>query len=415
MDNENIHKNFHELSNIDISEYHYDLEENRIAAYPLKNRDQSALLNAVKFPFEKKNFSELSSILPHNTLMIHNDTKVIPARLLFKKKSGANIEIFLLRPVSSNAFQEEMIRKDSSSWKVLIGNASKWKKGALELELKFGEEQILLSALRLSQDEVQFTWMNNNMTFAEILDLAGKVPLPPYIKRAAETSDKKNYQTVFARNEGSVAAPTAALHFSKKILEELKEKSVQFASLSLDVGIGTFRPVKTEIAEHEMHKERFYMSHNDLEILLKNVDKMFFVIGTTTLRVLESLYLYALKYYKGIETRKTEIQISQWDHLELKDHNLLSREAALTLLCDISLENNKSGFTGFTSLFILKPKPVIMADLLLTNFHQPSSTLLMLVDAFASVNWSEAYAFAMENNFRFLSYGDVCLFANKFS
>ena len=408
-------ENFQELSGIDISEYYYDLEENRIAAYPLENRDQSALLYAVKFPFEKKNFSDLPSLLPLNTLMISNDTKVIPARLHFKKKSGAHIEIFLLNPISGNAFQEEMIRKESSRWKVLIGNASKWKKGELDLELNFEKEQVFLSAIRLSHDEVKFTWSNSNLSFAEILDIVGKVPLPPYIKRAAETSDKKRYQTVFARNEGSVAAPTAGLHFSKKILDELKEKSVQFASLSLDVGIGTFRPVKTEISEHKMHKERFQVSHYDLEILLKNVDKTFLVIGTTSLRVLESLYLYALKTFKGIDSRKTEIQISQWDHLEFKDNELFSRKKALLLLHDISLENNKSGFVGYTSLFILKSKPVIMADLLLTNFHQPSSTLLMLVDAFASVNWSEAYSFALDNNFRFLSYGDACIFANKFS
>jgi len=389
-----------------ISEYHYDLPAERIAAYPTEKRGASLLLNALQEPFLKMPFSKLPTIIPQNTLMVFNETRVIPARLHFYKGTGAKIEIFLLKPLSGGDFQIEMTRTESTEWEVLIGNASKWKDGVLELSL----DNLILYAERTGQNSVRFSWSNPGLSFAAVLAEAGKVPLPPYIKRESEKADLERYQTVFAKREGSVAAPTAGLHFSDTIMEELKESGQRFAKVSLDVGIGTFRPVKGEVKDHDMHKETIHITHEELENLVENIDRSWLFVGTTTLRTMESLYLHALKIHHGLANEANTLNIQQWDHLQVKAKGLISKKEAFEKLLQISETNEKSGLSGDTSLFILKGQPVITADLLLTNFHQPLSTLLMLVDAFASVDWKKAYDFALENDFRFLSYGDACLF-----
>jgi len=392
-----------------VSKYHYELPADRIADYPAANRGDSLLLNALQEPFLKADFRDIAKLIPENTLMVFNETRVIPARLHFQKQTGAKIEIFLLKPLSGNDIQIEMTHTDSSEWEVLIGNASKWKEGLLELLL----EDLILYATRTGQNSVRFTWSKPDLSFAAVLSEAGKVPLPPYIKRDSEKSDLDRYQTVFAKREGSVAAPTAGLHFSDEIMTELTQSGVRFSKVSLDVGIGTFRPVKGEVKDHDMHKETIHITHEELENLVINIDRPWLFVGTTTLRTIESLYLHALKIHHGLIDSSAIIDIQQWDHLKVKAKGLIPKKVAIEMLLQISETNDNSGLSGDTSLFILKGQPVITADLLLTNFHQPSSTLLMLVDAFASVEWDKAYDFALKNDFRFLSYGDACLFKSN--
>lgn len=398
-----------EFSFPSISDYNYDLPAERIAAYPTERRGDSLLLNATTQHFQKQNFNDLPNLIPANTLMVFNETRVIPARLHFQKSTGAKIEVFLLKPLSGNDFQVEMTRKESSEWEVLIGNAAKWKSGLLQLRI----DGLMLVAERTGQNSVLFSWSKPEMSFAAVLAEAGKVPLPPYIRRESEKSDLERYQTVFAKREGSVAAPTAGLHFNDEMMALLQNQGVKFARVSLDVGIGTFRPVKGEVKDHDMHKETIHITHEELENMYQNIECPWLFVGTTTLRTMESLYLHALKIHHKLIDESNHIFIEQWDHLQVKAKGLISKKEAFEKLLAISIKNSNSGFIGDTSLFILKGQPVITADLLLTNFHQPSSTLLMLVDAFASVDWKKAYNFAMENDFRFLSYGDACLFEVK--
>lgn len=398
-----------EFPEFDINDYNYFLPDKNIAQFPAKNRGESNILLAHKNPFSIARFNELKHFIPRDSLLIFNETKVIPARLIFYKPSGARIEIFLLNPENNTDFQLALASTVSCSWNVLIGNASKWKNGDLLIKIENSKNSfVTLTASRTGADTVKFKW-DSDISFSEILSLVAKIPLPPYIQRENIEEDRIRYQTVFARNEGSVAAPTAGLHFTESQLQELTENRIIKASITLHVGLGTFRPVKGSISEHKMHTEPFYITREQLNILSQNAHKPWVVVGTTTLRALESLYIYAEKIKMGISEPKNSFEIQQWDKRQIK--NEMPRNEAFSILMQIA-NQNQMGLYGQTSLFITKGNAIKTADYLITNFHQPKSTLLMLVDAFASEKWQTAYEYAINNNMRFLSYGDACLFKN---
>lgn len=399
--------NFPEL---DIKDYDYNLPEENIAQFPPEQRGGSKILLSHQKPFSIVGFDELKHFIPNNSLLIFNETKVIPARLIFSKETGARIEIFLLQPDGNSDYQLALASKNSCRWNVLIGNAAKWKNGELSIEFQLADgSKTTLKALRTSTDTVLFEW-SADILFSEILDMLARVPLPPYIHRNTTEQDRNRYQTIFARNEGSVAAPTAGLHFTENQLQDLDRSGITQVALTLHVGLGTFRPVKGNIAEHEMHREPFFVTSQQLKILAENTSKPWVVVGTTTLRALESLYVFAEKIKTSQSADSAEFNIDQWD--KWRSGNTISRSEAFKVLHQMA-EKKESGLKGNTALFITKGKPVQTADYLITNFHQPKSTLLMLVDAFSSENWKEAYDFAKANQMRFLSYGDACLFKNK--
>lgn len=401
------------LPDTSVDLYNYLLPEANIAQFPAENRENSRLLLATSEPFNITRFSDIGKHIPNNSLLIFNETRVIPARLVFLKPTGARIEVFLLHPIAPADYQEALSAYGSTEWKVLIGNAAKWKGGDLNIVfcVETGSE-IVFTATRTGPETVRFSW-HHHISFGSILDHLAQVPLPPYIHRSNNETDRERYQTVFARNEGSVAAPTAGLHFTEKLLHELTASGIQQVALTLHVGLGTFRPVKDSIANHTMHNEPFYISHEQLKMLAGNAARPWTVVGTTSLRALESLYTYGCKLLNKTEAEKAEFEIAQWDKWNSTEPKGVNRQKVFETLLALSEKHGNTGLSGNTSLIILKGKPVRTADYLITNFHQPKSTLLMLVDAFASVNWTEAYQYALSQNMRFLSYGDACLFRNK--
>jgi S-adenosylmethionine:tRNA ribosyltransferase-isomerase len=403
------------IQKIRIDEYNYQLPDELIAQFPLEVRDKSKLLIVNDNTISETTFSNLASYLPPDSLLISNETRVVHARLLFRKPTGSQIEIFCLEPIApvtdiQLAFQQQK----SCSWKCLVGNARRWKSGPLKLESQMGEFQLELTANMEERYEnefiVRFEWTPPNITFAQVLEHFGKIPLPPYISREASENDNTRYQTVFARNDGSVAAPTAGLHFTREVLTDLVKKNILTASVTLHVGAGTFKPVSSEtIEDHHMHYEQVIVPVKLLKEICRYTDKHITLVGTTTVRTLESVYWQGVKWLRkpaGLPV----MHIEQWDpYLNLFGKPISTNEA---LQCVIdTLEN--SGLTelhGETALMIVPGYDYHVPDAIITNFHQPKSTLLLLVAAFIGKQWKDVYAFAIANNFRFLSYGDSCLF-----
>ncbi len=398
---------------IKIEEYNYPLPDDRIAKYPLKQRHLSKLLYLNNSTISEKKFYQIADLLPSNSLLIFNETKVIQARLLFKKATGAAIEIFCLEPVEPvNDFQLAFQQKPPVVWKCLIGNAKRWKSGTLELKLFVKGVGVTLKAKkeeRLSDSFlVSFWWEPREILFSDILEASGMIPLPPYLHREPVESDKERYQTVYARQDGSVAAPTAGLHFTHNIMSQLSEKGIQTQKVTLHVGAGTFKPVSSEtINDHEMHTEKVIVSKNVLKSLVSQLGNPVIPVGTTSMRTVESLYWMALKIKKGLTT---EFVVNQWDPYELEIPENFTPADALQLLIAVLDHNNIDALKGETRLMIAPGYKFRFATGLITNFHQPKSTLLLLVSALIGEKWKEAYNFALKNDFRFLSYGDSCLF-----
>ena len=402
-----------DITGIKIEDFNYPLPDSRIAKYPLAQRDQSKLLYLNKKQIAEKEFSAIPDILPENTLLLFNETRVIQARLLFRKTTGAHIEIFCLEPVEPvNDFQLAFQQKPPVIWKCLVGNARRWKSGRLQAKLNIGNREVLLFAgmkERLSDAFlISFSWEPEDISFADILESSGLTPLPPYLHREAEETDKTRYQTVYARLDGSVAAPTAGLHFTETILQQIEAKGIDRDKLILHVGAGTFKPVSAEtIGEHEMHIEQIRVPLETLKHLHHADDKFVIPVGTTSMRSLESLFWMALRIKNGIAK---PCSVSQWDPYRLKIPEDFSSRQALEILIE-KLETEKATvLEGETQLMIVPGYRFRFAKGLITNFHQPKSTLLLLVSALIGDQWKEAYNFALKNNFRFLSYGDSCLF-----
>lgn len=397
---------------ISITDYDYDLPDERIAKFPLEKRDASKLLFYKNGVAKEKKFREIADLIPENALMVFNETKVIRARLIFQKPTGAKIEIFCLEPVEPSAdFQLAFQQPSPVVWKCLVGNAKRWKQEELSSEVIYNGKSVQLNAkkIRLADDSwlIEFRWNPGNISFLEIIELAGKVPLPPYLHREAVPSDSVRYQTVYARYDGSVAAPTAGLHFTENTLQHLKKKGVEQEKVTLHVGAGTFRPVVSEtIGEHEMHPEKIVISKQAIDHLLDKMNDLIIAVGTTSMRTLESLFWIGLKLSNGDES----MFVNQWDPYKLKIPENFSAQMALRTIKGYLISKNLAELHAETKLMIAPGYQFKIAKSLITNFHQPKSTLLLLVSALIGDDWKKAYKFALEHDFRFLSYGDSCLF-----
>lgn len=396
---------------IAIEEYDYALPNERIAKFPLANRDESKLLVYKNDRFEESVFNRLPDYLADDTLLVFNNTKVIHARLFFRKETGSLIEIFCLEPhdmAISSAFEQ----RQHSTWLCFVGNNKKWKNGRLSRSITIDGKDVTLTVDRKYAVSnawvVDFEWNDSEMSFAHIIEHFGVIPLPPYLNREAVDSDKQRYQTVYAKHEGSVAAPTAGLHFSTSVFDNLESKGIAKEFVTLHVGAGTFKPVDSAtIGNHEMHIEKVEVSKQNIIHLLEYVSKTIIPVGTTSVRTLESVYWFGVKL--GIDATIEQMHISQWEPYELADYALPAEDALHNVL-DFMDRNAIDTLYGDTQLMIAPGYKYRLIKGIITNFHQPKSTLLLLVSALIGDKWKEGYNYALQHDFRFLSYGDSCLF-----
>jgi len=403
------------LRNIRIEDYNYPLDAAFIAQFPLEIRDRSKLLIYNENCISQDIFSNIASHLPADSLLVSNETRVVHARLLFRKPSGSQIEIFCLEPVEpTNEIQLAFQQTTSCTWKCLVGNAKRWKSGDLHLESEIDNMPVLLTARLAERTEasfyIQFDWTPAHLTFARILEHFGKIPLPPYISRDASENDNTRYQTVFARYDGSVAAPTAGLHFTPGVLSSLAQKNIATGTVTLHVGAGTFKPVSTDtIGNHQMHHEQVIVPVKLLRQILAYRGKQITLVGTTTVRTLESVYWQGVKWLKQ-NPDSPVMHVEQWDPYSDLSENPVNTEDALKCVIETIERFGHTELHGETSLMIAPGYKYHIPDAIITNFHQPKSTLLLLVAAFIGPQWKDLYNYALANNFRFLSYGDSCLF-----
>jgi len=400
-----------DFSTIDINDFDYPLSDERIAKFPKENRDESKLLIHRNYEIDEDQFKNVSEYLPTDSLLVVNNTRVVRARLLFRKPTGAIIEIFCLEPDQpATDIQLAFQQRGEAIWQCLVGNARRWKKETLIMEDFAQHEPLVLTAEKVKKTEgtflIKFTW-NPKYSFAEVLEAVGKIPLPPYLRREAIDSDTQTYQTVYARYDGSVAAPTAGLHFTQRVFDSLNTKNIRIANLTLHVGAGTFKPVGHEgLKYHEMHTEQVVISTNLLKEILKYQGNVI-AVGTTSVRTLESLYWFGAKLEVN---REAGFHIRQFDPYQTDQTKLISTERAIYNILDYIEKNHIEELHGSTQLMIMPGYKFRMINGMITNFHQPRSTLLLLISAWLGEEWEEVYNYAMQNDFRFLSYGDSCLF-----
>src|SRR5688572_15395387 len=397
---------------LSIKDFTYSLPEDRIAKYPLAERDASKLLIYKEGNISEGVYRNIADHIPEGSLLVFNDTKVVEARLLFQKPTGGVIEIFCLEPHEQYPdITTAMGQHEKVFWHGLIGGASKWKRGQiLEKKIIYNSNELILKARYIEKTGdsfvVDLSWNDKNLSFAEVLHVFGAIPLPPYIKREAEASDAERYQTVYANYEGSVAAPTAGLHFTETVFKSLHKKYIDTDFVTLHVGAGTFKPVKSEtMQDHKMHAEHFTVSKSVIQKLVDHFDKNIIAVGTTTLRVLESLYWIGVKL--STDDGRQTMEITQWEAYNFKV-NVSSKEA-LNNLIEWMDETGTDKLTAKTQIIIAPGYEFKVVNGLVTNFHQPQSTLLLLVSAFLGDNWRKVYDHALKNDFRFLSYGDGTL------
>ena len=400
-----------------IETYNYDLSDERIAKYPLAERDSSKLLVYKNGEISESVFSNISEILPDNCLLVCNNTRVIHARIVFHKSTGARIEVFCLEPIGPSDYVLSLSSTTGCEWICLVGNLKKWKEGKLTQPVEMGGETVLFSAEKISTEgnthRIRFSWDNDRVAFSEILESIGELPIPPYLNRDTEESDEESYQTVYSRIEGSVAAPTAGLHFTDAVFASLKKKNIKVEELTLHVGAGTFQPVKTDdVSEHVMHTETIIVPLKTIKHIRKKSGNII-AVGTTSVRTLESLYYvgsslslrdFPLKGENGAQ-EPVVLKVGQWEPYTLPE-NPISANEALQNIIDYLEENGLDTLHAETQILIKPGFQFRIINGMITNFHQPKSTLLLLVSAFVGDNWKSIYNFALENNFRFLSYGD---------
>jgi len=392
--------------NLKISDFSYTLNNEKIAKYPLSIRDSSKLLYYKNGNIKSFIFNQIADLLPQNSLLVFNNTKVIYARLIFQKKTGSKIEIFCLNPHQPNEYNLAFASKGKSQWLCIVGNLKKWKNETLELEFRISDKVYKISAKNLGKFEdnelIEFEW-DNSLTFSEVLEIIGEIPIPPYLNRKSETKDKEQYQTIYSKIEGSVAAPTAGLHFTKNVFETLIQKKITTTEITLHDGAGTFKPVKTEnVNDHTMHTEYFEITLSSLDKIIANIGNIA-AVGTTSLRTIESLYWIGVKKLLNLENFN---QILQWEVYDLQVFSVT--ESLLTI--KNYLEKNKIDvLQAKTQIIIVPTYKFKIANQIITNFHQPNSTLLLLIAAFVGEDWKKIYNFALENEYRFLSYGDSSL------
>jgi len=396
-------------SSLKIEDYTYDLPNDRIAAYPLQERDASKLLIYKSGNIQEDVYRNVASHIPENSLLVFNQTKVVNARLLFKKDTGGLIEIFCLEPHSQYPeIQTALLQKNKVWWNCMVGGASKWKPGML-LSVQHATPDFTLNAAIVERQSgsftIEFTW-DADLSFAEVLHHIGKVPIPPYLHRESEKSDEQRYQTIYAKEEGSVAAPTAGLHFTDTVFKSFEEKHIDKAFVTLHVGAGTFKPVKSETMDgHDMHTEWIEVEASAIQKLLQHAGNII-AVGTTSMRMLESLYWIGAKLLMGIKP-EGDVAIAQWEPYELKTEATVTE--ALQAITAYLASNNIQRLVTRTQILIAPGYKCRVIRGLVTNFHQPQSTLLLLVAAITSNNWRSIYNHALNNGYRFLSYGDGSL------
>lgn len=397
------------VTDIKIEEFNYPLADGRIARYPLADRDSCKLL--VRRPggeLEDHVFSEIPDLLPPSAMMIYNNTRVINARIRMVKSSGAAIEIFCLEPVAPHDYALSFAACGRCSWHCFVGNSKRWKSGDLAMPLRVGDEAVVLSARRVEKNDagsvVEFSWTPEHLTFSQVIEAAGEIPIPPYLNRASERSDSMDYQTVFGRIEGSVAAPTAGLHFTPRVLGEIDARGISRREITLHVGAGTFQPVKSDtIGDHAMHSE-FISVGKELIKELSESNRPVVAVGTTSVRTLESLYHFGCMAYCGMDID----EVPQWYPYD-PSHPRLSTAEALNALCGYLESRGLERLVASTRIIIAPGYEFMVVRGIVTNFHQPQSTLLLLVSAFTGGDWRGMYDYAMEHDYRFLSYGDAQL------
>jgi S-adenosylmethionine:tRNA ribosyltransferase-isomerase len=391
-----------------ISDYTYELPTERIAQHPLDIRDESRLLVYSKGIISETIFSGISNVLPKDSLLIFNDTRVIKARLLFPTASGKIVEIFCLEPaIAGTDLHTALFVTGNTKWECFIGNLKSLKSGKLSFQFDGGVLDAEISERISESFNVDFKWQPAEFTFAEILEIAGKVPLPPYMKRPPKADDSIRYQTIYANENGSVAAPTAGLHFTERVLKGLVQKGIKSANVTLHVGAGTFKPVKSEtIAGHEMHSEIFSVSREVIKLILEQDLKNIIAVGTTSLRTIESVYWYGVQLLKG-RSPADDIFVHQWEPYD--DPSFIPAEVSLNAVLSEMSRKNADSINGRTGIIIVPGYEFRVFKGLITNFHQPQSTLLLLIAAFIGSEWKKVYDYALNNDFRFLSYGDSSL------
>lgn len=398
---------------LSIQDFTYELPAGRIAAHPLADRDSSRLLQCREGLITDHHFRDLPGLLPEGSLLVMNDTRVVNARLLFRRETGAVIEVFCLEPDGDGSVEQAFQQRGEVVWRCALGNAKRWKNDVLGQLYRAPRGEVQLFARRMDKvdgsERVRLSWLPAELTFAEVLERAGDIPLPPYLQREVEVTDNERYQTVYAQHAGSVAAPTAGLHFTPTVLEALRAKGVEEHRLTLHVGAGTFLPVKSDtMGGHAMHQERVQVKRATVQALAEAVGKCPVVaVGTTTLRTLESLYWHGVAIWGGSDPMF--LAVEQWDPYAHAEAALPTAREALLAVGRWMDRRDLDEVAGSTRLLIAPGYRVRMADALITNFHQPQSTLLLLVAAFIGPDWRNVYQHALAHDYRFLSYGDGSL------
>lgn len=400
-----------DVEKIRIADYNYTLPDEKIAKYPLQKRDASKLLLFENNKISTVHFSGIAAQIPEDSLMIFNDTRVIHARLIFEKNTGAFIEVFCLSPYAPKDYSINFQQRATCSWCCMIGNAKRWKDDVLQMQVSIEGEEVLLSAKKTvktgSNVIVEFSWNNPDFTFSELLEVAGKLPIPPYLNRASEAKDDETYQTVYSAVEGSVAAPTAGLHFTPEVMESLRKKGVKPAHVTLHVGAGTFKPVKSEtIGNHDMHTEFISVPRETVQALYENENSLI-VVGTTSMRTVESLYYVGKKILQQPDIDPAELVVFQWEPYD--EENPILSKLALKSIIDYLDKNSLDQLLALTQIMIVPGYEFHYPQAMITNFHQPQSTLLLLIASFIGENWLQVYEYALQNDYRFLSYGDSSL------
>ena len=401
-----------ETKNIQISDYNYELPDARIAKFPMAERDHSKLLIYDKGSVGEDMFYNLPQHLPAHALMVFNNTKVIQARLHFRKDTGALIEVFLLEPAQPADYEQMFQTRSRCSWLCLVGNQKKWKEGALVRQLSVNGQTVTLRATRRGEHGtsqwIDFEW-DGHASFAEIIDVAGELPIPPYLNRETQESDLTTYQTVYSKIKGSVAAPTAGLHFTERVLAAIDAQGIEREELTLHVGAGTFRPVKSAtIGDHPMHTEYIAVRRHTIERILAHQCQVI-AVGTTSVRTLESLYYMGLKVLANPDLTEEALHVNQWEPYDQPTADSPQPSVALQALLDWMSRRQLSVLHSSTQIIIAPGYNYHIVKMLITNFHQPQSTLLLLVSAFVKGDWRRIYDYALAHDFRFLSYGDSSL------
>ncbi|MDR2683006.1 MAG: S-adenosylmethionine:tRNA ribosyltransferase-isomerase [Dysgonamonadaceae bacterium] len=399
---------------IRINDYHYRLPDEKIAKFPLEKRDESRLLVYRDGAISEKPFKQLHEALPDDCTMVFNNTKVIQARLVFRKDTGAAIEVFCLEPENHGDYALAFRERETCRWLCLVGNSGKWKSGKISIRPSNTARNlfpdIVFTAERLANygdtHLIGFEWNKPSLTFADVLEMYGELPIPPYLNRKTEEQDKERYQTVYSKIEGSVAAPTAGLHFTTAVLNDLKKRHIHCEEVTLHVGAGTFKPVKSELIEgHAMHVELMSVEKTTLERLLKNTGRVY-AVGTTSVRTLESLYYIGvlLEQHPDLQT----LEVSQWMPYQ-EENNRISVVRSLENILQYLAARQSDTLTASTKIMIAPGYSFKITEGIITNFHQPQSTLLLLISAFIGEDWKKVYDYALTHDFRFLSYGDSSL------